>query len=209
MWRDKSHKVLVHGEFNDCLKFFHNLRFWNEGYNFHAVLISNGKLSRQDRNKLQLLGYFVVQFYFMKTIGLLLLSNIFMTFAWYGHLKEKGVPLWKAVLVSWGIAFFWILSDGSCQQVRICKWMEWLSVKSYTGDYYIGCVFRICGLLSQRTFWEEIFGKLFIYYGGCLFRIQKIKEALRERSALVLTLLHKTKHEFMYISEKIKWLQKI
>ena len=42
----------------------------------------------------------------MKTIGLLLLSNIFMTFAWYGHLKEKGIPLWKAVLVSWGIAFF-------------------------------------------------------------------------------------------------------
>lgn len=45
-------------------------------------------------------------FYFMKTVGLLLLSNIFMTFAWYGHLKEKGIPLWKAVLVSWGIAFF-------------------------------------------------------------------------------------------------------
>ena len=42
----------------------------------------------------------------IKTIGLLLLSNIFMTFAWYGHLKEKGVPLWKAILVSWGIAFF-------------------------------------------------------------------------------------------------------
>lgn len=42
----------------------------------------------------------------MKTIGLLLLSNIFMTFAWYGHLKEKGLPLWKAILISWGIAFF-------------------------------------------------------------------------------------------------------
>ncbi|MEI7628170.1 MAG: DMT family protein [Bacteroidota bacterium] len=42
----------------------------------------------------------------MKTIGLLLLSNIFMTFAWYGTLKEKGLPLWKAILISWGIAFF-------------------------------------------------------------------------------------------------------
>jgi hypothetical protein len=29
-----------------------------------------------------------------------------MTFAWYGHLKFKGVPIWKVVLVSWGIAFF-------------------------------------------------------------------------------------------------------
>lgn len=42
----------------------------------------------------------------MKTIGLLLLSNIFMTFAWYGHLKSTGFPLWKAILISWGIAFF-------------------------------------------------------------------------------------------------------
>src|SRR5687767_2631869 len=42
----------------------------------------------------------------MRTILLLLASNIFMTFAWYGHLKEKGMPLWKAILISWGIAFF-------------------------------------------------------------------------------------------------------
>jgi uncharacterized protein len=41
----------------------------------------------------------------MRTILLLLFSNIFMTFAWYGHLKFKEVPLWKAILVSWGIAF--------------------------------------------------------------------------------------------------------
>ena len=37
---------------------------------------------------------------------LLLLSNVFMTFAWYGHLNYKSAPLWMAVLVSWGIAFF-------------------------------------------------------------------------------------------------------
>jgi uncharacterized protein len=42
----------------------------------------------------------------IRTITLLLFSNIFMTFAWYGHLKQTGVPLWKAILVSWGIAFF-------------------------------------------------------------------------------------------------------
>lgn len=40
-----------------------------------------------------------------QTILLLFLSNIFMTFAWYGHLKNlKGSPLWIAILVSWGIA---------------------------------------------------------------------------------------------------------
>ena len=39
-------------------------------------------------------------------VALLTSSNIFMTFAWYGHLKFKYVPLWQAVLISWGIAFF-------------------------------------------------------------------------------------------------------
>lgn len=39
-------------------------------------------------------------------IGLLLVSNIFMTFAWYGHLKFKHVGLVWVVLISWGIAFF-------------------------------------------------------------------------------------------------------
>lgn len=42
----------------------------------------------------------------LMTIGLLLASNIFMTFAWYGHLKFKAAPLALVVLASWGIAFF-------------------------------------------------------------------------------------------------------
>lgn len=42
-----------------------------------------------------------------QSIGLLLVSNIFMTFAWYGHLKTlTSKPLWIVILVSWGIAFF-------------------------------------------------------------------------------------------------------
>ncbi|RZA01666.1 MAG: hypothetical protein EOP11_17305 [Proteobacteria bacterium] len=41
-----------------------------------------------------------------KATGLLILSNIFMTFAWYGHLKYKSKPLLIVILVSWGIAFF-------------------------------------------------------------------------------------------------------
>ncbi len=42
----------------------------------------------------------------MKTIILLTISNIFMTFAWYGHLKFSKSPLWIAILISWGIALF-------------------------------------------------------------------------------------------------------
>jgi uncharacterized protein (DUF486 family) len=37
---------------------------------------------------------------------LLVGSNVFMTFAWYGHLKYKEVALWKVILVSWSIALF-------------------------------------------------------------------------------------------------------
>ena len=42
----------------------------------------------------------------MKTIGLLILSNCFMTVAWYWHLKATDVSLWKVILISWGIALF-------------------------------------------------------------------------------------------------------
>lgn len=40
------------------------------------------------------------------TIALLTISNVFMTFAWYGHLKFKESPLLMVILISWGIAFF-------------------------------------------------------------------------------------------------------
>jgi hypothetical protein len=39
-------------------------------------------------------------------LALLTCSNVFMTFAWYGHLKFKHQPLWLVILASWGIAFF-------------------------------------------------------------------------------------------------------
>ncbi len=42
----------------------------------------------------------------MRTILLLTISNIFMTFAWYGHLKHRNIALWRVILISWGIAFF-------------------------------------------------------------------------------------------------------
>jgi uncharacterized protein len=41
----------------------------------------------------------------VKTIILLTISNIFMTFAWYGHLRFRESPLWAAIVVSWMIAF--------------------------------------------------------------------------------------------------------
>ncbi|OUC15410.1 MAG: hypothetical protein B0A82_06650 [Alkalinema sp. CACIAM 70d] len=43
----------------------------------------------------------------LQPIVLLMISNVFMTFAWYGHLKDlKTAPLWVAIVASWAIAFF-------------------------------------------------------------------------------------------------------
>jgi hypothetical protein len=53
----------------------------------------------------------------MKTVILLTVSNLFMTFAWYGHLKFKDAALWKVVLISWGIAFL-----EYCFQVPANRW---------------------------------------------------------------------------------------
>lgn len=43
---------------------------------------------------------------FLATVALLIASNVFMTFAWYGHLKHKSSALWVVIAASWGIAFF-------------------------------------------------------------------------------------------------------
>ncbi len=43
---------------------------------------------------------------YVAPIGLLLLSNVFMIFAWYGQLKYPGTALWIVIPISWGIAFF-------------------------------------------------------------------------------------------------------
>jgi uncharacterized protein (DUF486 family) len=50
-------------------------------------------------------------------IVLLTCSNIFMTVAWYGHLKYKSSPLWLVIVVSWGIALF-----EYCFQVPANRW---------------------------------------------------------------------------------------
>jgi len=53
----------------------------------------------------------------MRTVMLLVASNVFMTVAWYGHLRFRGVALWKVILASWGIAFF-----EYCLQVPANRW---------------------------------------------------------------------------------------
>ena len=53
----------------------------------------------------------------MRTIALLVASNVFMTIAWYGHLRFKASPLWRVILISWVIA-----SVEYCLQVPANRW---------------------------------------------------------------------------------------
>jgi uncharacterized protein (DUF486 family) len=81
-------------------------------------------------------------------IVLLLCSNVFMTIAWYGHLKFKSSPIWAVIFVSWGIAFFeymlqvpanrWGNSVYSATQLKIIQEVITLCVFSCFAILYLG-----------------------------------------------------------------------
>jgi uncharacterized protein (DUF486 family) len=89
-------------------------------------------------------------------IVLLLFSNIFMTAAWYGHLRFKSVPLWQAILVSWGIAFF-----EYCLMVPANRWgfgaynVVQLKVIQEIITLIVFSVFAVCALQAQIR-WNHI-----------------------------------------------------
>lgn len=58
----------------------------------------------------------------MKTIVLLIISNVFMNLAWYGHLKFKSWPLWLAILASWLIALFEYIFQVPANRVGSDEW---------------------------------------------------------------------------------------
>jgi hypothetical protein len=88
----------------------------------------------------------------VKTIVLLTLSNVFMTFAWYGHLKFRGLPLWTVILASWGIAFFEYClqvpanrigyGQFSAAQLKIMQEVITLVVFGFFSVLYLGEPFR-------------------------------------------------------------------
>ena len=99
-------------------------------------------------------------------ILLLIASNIFMTMAWYGHLKFKDRPLRVVVLVSWGIAFFeyWLAvpanrygsSVYSAAQLKAIQEVITLSVFAGFSILYLG----------QRITWNHAVGFAFIALGA-------------------------------------------
>jgi len=81
-------------------------------------------------------------------VVLLTISNTFMTFAWYGHLRYKSSPLWLVIVSSWGIAFFeylfmvpanrWGSASYSVAQLKIIQEVITLTVFSFFLVFYLG-----------------------------------------------------------------------
>ena len=88
----------------------------------------------------------------MKTVLLLIGSNVFMTFAWYGHLKFRDETLWKVILVSWGIAFFeyclqvpanrWGYGEFTAPQLKVIQEVITLVVFAFFSVWYLGDTIR-------------------------------------------------------------------
>ena len=107
----------------------------------------------------------------MRTIVLLTISNIFMTLAWYGHLKYKDTPLWMAIMASWGIAFveycFQVPAnrighyDFTAAQLKTIQEVITLAVF---------CVFSVL-YLREPLKWNYVLG--FSMMGGAVFVIFK------------------------------------
>lgn len=115
------------------------------------------------------------------TILLLIVSNVFMTFAWYGHLKLQEMkvisswPLYAVILFSWGIALAGVFFPDSRQPHRIHR--QWRPVlidaaEGYSGGgdaYYLYDIYH--GTVQRREFALESFCSICLLGAGCVFRL--------------------------------------
>ena len=110
---------------------------------------------------------------FLAPFVLLTISNVFMTFAWYGHLKHKSAALWAVILISWGIAFFEYCfqvpanrigsSVYSAAQLKTIQEIITLVVFSF----FSGFIFK------EEFKWNYLVG--FYFYNFCsIFYLQKV-----------------------------------
>jgi uncharacterized protein (DUF486 family) len=98
----------------------------------------------------------------VKTVGLLIVSNIFMTIAWYGHLKYKNEPLVWVILISWFVALFEYVfqvpanrigaQTFSLVQLKIMQ--ECITLIVFTGIAYL--------LFGQTLKWNNLVSYAFI-----------------------------------------------
>lgn len=101
-------------------------------------------------------------------ILLLVASNVFMTFAWYGHLKFKTSPLWIAVVASWSIAFFeyWLAVPANRIGAAVYSAAELKTLQEVI-TLLVFAVFSVL-YLEEPIGWNQAFGFALIA-GGAFF----------------------------------------
>ena len=109
----------------------------------------------------------------MKTIGLLILSNCFMTTAWYWHLKATGVPLWKVILISWGIAFFEYCLTVPANRIGFLEGWNGFQLKIIQEviTLVVFCIFAVV-YLKEPLHWRYLISFAFIL-GAVYFAFKK------------------------------------
>lgn len=99
-------------------------------------------------------------------ILLLTLSNVFMTFAWYGHLKFKSFPLWSAIMISWSLAFIEYclavpanrIGHGIYSAAELKTLQEVITL-------FVFCIFSVCYLKETITL-NHLIGFTLIFLGA-------------------------------------------
>lgn len=97
---------------------------------------------------------------------LLVASNVFMTVAWYGHLRFKAAPLLMAVLVSWGIAFFeyWLAVPANRYGHAVYSAAELKTIQEVV-TFSVFAVFSVVWLKEALT-WNHLIGFSLIALGA-------------------------------------------
>ena len=108
----------------------------------------------------------------MKTVILLTMSNVFMTFAWYGHLKFKQTALYKVIVISWLIAFVEYCFQVPANRIgyRQFSAAELKTIQEIV-TLTVFCVFSVF-YLKEGLKWNYIVGFLMIV-GACVFIFKK------------------------------------
>jgi uncharacterized protein len=104
----------------------------------------------------------------MRTILLLISSNIFMTFAWYYHLKEKGWSLWKAILISWFIALFEYMLQVPANRIGYKSGYTAFQLKIMQEAITL-CVFTVFALLVLKEQFRWNYAISFVLLMGAVY----------------------------------------
>jgi uncharacterized protein len=109
----------------------------------------------------------------MKTIILLSISNIFMTFAWYGHLKYTNRPLILVILLSWGIAFFEYCFQVPANRIgyEIFSAVQLKTIQEII-TLVVFCFFSVL-YLKEKIYWNHILGFALIVIAVFLIFMKK------------------------------------